>query len=86
MRNNSISLKALVSLTLALLCLTNWTSILAQPFDSPAATDSASKTGHSYNVTRPVAATPAHAQGRAAEAYAKLPMSFEANRGKPIRG
>ena len=69
---------------LALIGITNWTSILAQPFNISAAADS-SKT-NTYNLMQPVAATPAAAsseiKGRAAAAYAKLPVSFEANQGQ----
>jgi uncharacterized repeat protein (TIGR01451 family) len=80
MRHNTVSLKTLISLMLALIGITNWTSILALS----AAADS-SKT-NTYNSPQAVAATPASAssetKGRAAEAYAKLPVSFEANQGQ----
>ena len=94
MRHHPMSTKIWVSLTLALIGLTNWTSILAQPFSGHAATGSLSRSGYSPYLTSPdpgnrMAATkPASiesdetSRARAAERYGKLPLRFEANQGQ----
>lgn len=71
----------------------NWTTILARPFNRPAATASASNESSSYTVTQPDpggSAQPASRLGeadsatraRVADAYGRLPLSFEANHGQ----
>lgn len=78
-----------VSLMLALIGLTNWTSIFAKPFDSYPAIASLSKNAYAYSPVpnsdrAPAARVEADAskQAQAAEAYGKLPVRFEANNGQ----
>jgi uncharacterized repeat protein (TIGR01451 family) len=93
MLHNSVTLKNLSILALLLLGLTNWTSIVARPFDSGALTRLSSRTNPANDrmeaglgdVTE---AKPGLAEGdrsaraRVVEDYAKIPLSFEANQGQ----